>query len=56
MNNDEVGFKACLRILSTSIIHNFFNGERILMLKVKYYLYTNITYPGSQSKVPKTFS
>lgn len=56
MSNDEVGFKACLRILSTSIIHNFFNGEGILMLKVKYYLYTNITYTGSQSEVPKTFS
>lgn len=26
------------------------------MLKVKYYLYTNITCSGSQSEVPKTFS
>lgn len=52
----KVDFKACLRSQSASITDDCFNGEGILMLKVKYYLYTNITCSGSQSEVPKTFS
>lgn len=47
----KVGFKACLRSQSASITEMI-----VLMLKVKYYLYTNIVCSGSQSEVPKTFS